>query len=80
MKNVIDTLVEGQARIAYTKMDGSRREANASLNFATIYSSGKYPRSAEDLSRELACRKENGYFDLDKGEWRVFNTADVVLL
>lgn len=71
-KNVIQSLIEGEATFQYRKLDGTLRNARGTIN-ETLIPSEKRAKSEVATDGPI-----QNYFDLEANDWRAFHTNMLV--
>lgn len=81
VKELVQSILKDVVYLVYTKVDGTTRGGNATLNTDVIVEAIGKPQEGKPDAKP---RKENPhvirYFDVDKGEFRTFKLENLVTI
>jgi len=78
-KNIREFLLDGIIEITFTKVDGTERKMNCTLNYEYI-PEDKKPQNLYKGEKVLQNLNILKVFDTDKQDWRSFRVENVILI
>ena len=78
-KNIREFLLDGIIEITFTKVDGTERKMNCTLNYEYI-PEDKKPQNLYKGEKVLQNLNILKVFDTDKQDWRSFRVENVILV